>query len=89
MLYMVIEKFHEGKVPSLYRRLEERGRLMPDSLEYINSWIDADVQTCYQVMQTDSEQKLLEWIDNWKDLMDFEIVPVITSAEARKKVKKM
>ena len=86
MLYMVIERFHPGKVKALYQRFDDKGRLMPDGLHYVNSWIDAKVETCYQVMETDNASLLWEWIENWKDLADFEVVPVMTSPEARKQV---
>lgn len=86
MVYMIIEKFHTGKVKELYKRIEEKGRLIPDGVSYINSWIDESVQTCYQVMESDNVEKLDQWISNWKDFADFEVIPVITSAQARKKV---
>jgi uncharacterized protein (UPF0332 family) len=83
---MIIERFHPGKVKTLYKRFAEKGRMLPEGLNYINSWIDENVTTCYQVMQTDSEEKIHEWISHWDDLADFEIIPVITSAEAKEKV---
>jgi hypothetical protein len=83
---MIIEKFHPGKVKNLYQRFEEKGRLMPEGVNYINSWIDTKINTCYQVMESDSEGKIHEWISNWNDLADFEIIPVITSAQAKEKV---
>ena len=86
MLYMIIEKFRSGKVKELYQRFQEKGRLMPEGLAYINSWINEDVTCCYQVMETNDVDKLHEWINNWKDLSDFEIIPVITSAQAKEKV---
>ena len=86
MLYMVIEHFHEGKIKELYNRFDQKGRMMPEGVNYINSWIDKDVKTCYQVMESPSEEKLKEWINNWSDIVDFEVIPVITSAEARAKV---
>ena len=81
MLYMVIERFKDA--PSIYRRLREKGRIMPEGLEYVSSWIDVDLKTCWQLMRTDNESLLQAWTDNWKDLMDFKIVPVRTSAEVR------
>jgi hypothetical protein len=81
MLYMVIE--HLKDAPAIYQRLREKGRLMPEGLEYVSSWIDKDLKTCWQVMSTEDESIFQRWIDNWKDLVDFEIVPVRTSAEAR------
>jgi hypothetical protein len=86
MLYLIIERFHLGKVKELYKRFEEKGRMMPVSLQYINSWIDEKLTTCYQVMETDDENLLKEWIANWNDLADFEIIPVLTSKEAKEKV---
>jgi len=86
MLFMIIERFHPGKVKDLYKRFEEKGRLMPEGLNYINSWINEDVTTCYQVMETNDKSKLFEWINHWSDLSDFEIIPVLTSMEAKEKV---
>jgi Protein of unknown function (DUF3303) len=83
MLYMVIERFKEGTAPEIYRRFREKGRMMPQGLEYVSSWIDLDFKTCWQLMQTENFALFDTWIDNWKDLMNFEIVPVRTSAEVR------
>ncbi len=81
MLYMVYERFKEGAVPEIYRRLKAQGRMMPDGLEYLSSWIDVDRTRCYQLMKTRDESLFPLWTDNWKDLMEFEIVPVRTSAD--------
>ena len=80
MLYMVLERF-KGDASEIYRRLRENGRMMPAGLEYISSWIDLDRKTCYQVMQTKDESLFPLWTQNWKDLIEFTIVPVRTSAE--------
>jgi len=82
MLYMVIERFKEGAAPEIYRRFREKGRMMPDGLDYVSSWIDLDFKICWQLMQTEDFALFDRWIDNWRDLMDFEIVPVRTSAAA-------
>jgi hypothetical protein len=76
---MIIEKFHPGKVKELYRRFDEKGRMLPDGVNYISSWINEPVTVCYQVMESDSVEKLQQWISHWNDLADFEIIPVITS----------
>ena len=81
MLYMVLERFKDA--PAIYQRLREKGRMMPEGLEYVSSWINADLTMCWQLMQTEDESLFQLWTDNWKDLMDFEIVPVRTSAEVR------
>ena len=81
MLYMVYERFKEGAAPEIYRRLREKGRMMPEGLDYVSSWIDLDLTKCYQLMQTEDASLLEVWTGNWKDLMEFEIVPVRTSSE--------
>jgi hypothetical protein len=82
MLYMVIERFKEGTALEIYRRFREKGRMMPEGLEYISSWIDLSFKTCWQLMQTEDFALFDKWTTNWRDLVDFEIVPVRTSAEA-------
>ncbi len=82
MLYMVIERFKEGAAPEIYRRFREKGRMMPEGLEYVSSWIDLDFKICYQLMRTEDFRLFDKWIGSWRDVMDFEIVPVRTAAEA-------
>ena len=82
MLYMVVERFKEGAAPQIYQRLRDKGRMMPEGLEYVSSWIDLDFKICYQLMRTENASLFPCWTDAWKDLMDFEILPVSTSAEA-------
>ena len=79
---MVIERFKEGAAPEIYRRFREKGRMMPDGLEYVSSWIDHNFKVCWQLMQTEDIALFQRWIENWNDLMDFEIVPVRASAQA-------
>ena len=79
MLYMVVEEFKD--IRAVYKRFREKGRMMPDGLKYVSSWIDHDLKTCWQVMETQDERLFRQWTDAWKDLMDFEIIPVSTSAE--------
>ena len=81
MHYMVIERFREGAAPRIYERFREKGRMMPEGLEYVSSWIDLEFKICYQVMRTNDPALFTPWTDAWKDLMEFEIVPVRTSAE--------
>lgn len=82
MRYMVIEHFRGGDALPVYRRFRERGRLMPEGLRYVGSWITEDFRRCYQVMECDERRLLEEWMRHWEDLMEFEVIPVITSAEA-------
>lgn len=86
MLYMVVERFKDA--PAIYRRLREKGRLMPEGLEYISSWIDVNLKTCWQLMRTEDESLFKVWTDNWKDLMELEIIPVRTSSEVREMMEK-
>lgn len=86
MQYMVIERFHPEKVRALYQRFDEKGRMLPEGVQYINSWISEDVAVCYQLMESNSLEKLKDWVHCWNDLADFEIVPLITSAQAKAKV---
>ena len=83
---MIIERFYEGKIRNVYERFIEKGRMMPDGVTYIDSWITEDISTCYQVIESSTEEKVHEWISHWNDLCDFEIIPVISSAEAKAKV---
>lgn len=85
MLYMVIERFTQGATP-VYERAAERGRLLPAGLTYVDSWVDESLGRCFQLMETDDPSLFGEWTANWSDLAEFEVVPVITSAEAAARV---
>jgi hypothetical protein len=82
MLFMVIETFSPGRAPEVYRRFRDRGRMMPEDVEYIASWVDLAFHRCFQVMEAENETLLERWTANWDDLIEFEIVPVRTSEEA-------
>lgn len=79
---MVIEHFKTGKAPEIYARFREHGRMAPDDVQYVASWVDVKFERCFQVMEAESEARLREWTQHWDDLTDFEIVPVRTSADA-------
>lgn len=82
MRFMVIETFLHGPEP-VYERAAERGRMLPDGLIYIDSWIDERGRDrCFQLMETDNPELFEPWIAAWSDLAEFEVVPVISSAEA-------
>lgn len=82
MLFLVIETFRGGDPRPVYARFAERGRLAPAGLEYVASWVTAELRRCYQVMQCDDPALLEEWMANWRDIVDFEVLPVVTSADA-------
>lgn len=86
MHYLVIENFKNQDPVPVYRRFRERGRLAPEGLQYISSWVDEKLARCFQLMETDDRQLLDEWIANWSDLVEFEVYPVISSQEAAEKV---
>ena len=83
MLFMVIERYTQGPGP-IYRRAAEKGRMLPDGLHYIDSWVvdDDAFDRCFQLMENDDPSLFTEWLDNWRDLADFEVFPVIGSGAA-------
>lgn len=85
MLFMIIERFVAGDPRPVYERFAAKGRMAPEGVEYINSWVTPDLKICYQVMESPGRKLLDEWIANWTDIVDFEVIPVITSAEARQR----
>lgn len=82
MLYMIVEHFRDGDAIPVYRRFRERGRMAPEGLRYVSSWVTDDYRRCFQVMECHDPALLKEWMRNWQDLTEFEVIPVITSAEA-------
>lgn len=82
MLFMVIERFKNRDPAPAYQRYREQGRMMPAGLNYLDSWVEADFARCFQLMECDDPQLLHQWISNWQDLVDFEVIPVVTSKEA-------
>ncbi len=86
MLYMVIEHFNPDAAPEIYRRVRERGRQLPDGLEYVDSWVDLHYSRCFQLMRTEDASLFDIWIKAWSDLGRFEVVPVRTSAEAARHI---
>ena len=82
MLFMVIERFKNRDAEAVYTRFKEQGRMMPDGLKYVGSWVEDNFDRCFQVMECDDPRLFLEWCMHWEDLVDFEIIHVVTSAEA-------
>lgn len=77
MHFMVIERFRNQDAKSVYRRLREKGRLMPDGLAFVSSWVAADLTRCFQVIECNDVTLLQRWVGEWSDLIDFEIVAVV------------
>jgi uncharacterized protein DUF3303 len=86
LLYMIIENFKNQDPVPVYRRFRERGRLAPEGLQYVTSWVDEELKRCFQLMETDDRKLLDEWMSNWSDIVEFEVYPVISSNEAAEKV---
>jgi len=82
MLYMVVEHFKQRDAVAVYRRFRDRGRLMPDGLRYVSSWVETNWDRCFQLMECEDPALFDRWIAEWADLMDFEVVPVIPSKDA-------
>ena len=85
-LYMVIEYFKDRDPLPVYRRFRDKGRMAPEGLVYVSSWVDHKLERCYQLMETRDRALLDEWMANWKDIVDFEVHPVITSREAADRI---
>ena len=82
MLFMVIEHYKNRDAKAVYSRFQAQGRMMPEGLKYLGSWTETSFDRCFQVMETDDPSLFEQWTVHWKDLVDFEILPVMTSAEA-------
>ena len=82
MLYMVIERFKNREAIPVYRRFREKGRMTPRGLNYVESWVETGFDRCFQLMECEDAQLLEEWAANWRDLVEFEFVPVRTSKQA-------
>jgi hypothetical protein len=83
---MIVEHFKNGDPLPVYRRFREYGRLAPEGLHYVASWVDVKLERCFQVMEAEDVSHLDEWITNWSDIVEFEIYPVISSKEAADRV---
>ena len=78
---MVVERFLKGPGP-VYERAADEGRMLPPGLVYVDSWVDERLDRCYQLMETDDPSLFDTWIAAWTDLAEFEVIPVLSSAEA-------
>jgi hypothetical protein len=83
---MVIERFKNRDGTAVYRRLRDSGRMMPEGLNYVDSWVEPTFNSCFQLMECHDPALFKRWTENWSDLMEFEIIPVISSLEARERI---
>jgi hypothetical protein len=79
-LYMIVERFRDAR--AVYRRFEERGRMAPDGLVYVSSWVEINLERCFQLMETDDRRLIDEWMANWSDIVEFEVYPIMSPSEA-------
>lgn len=86
MHYLVVEHFRNGEARPVYERFRAQGRLAPDDVHYVGSWVTTDLRRCYQVMECDDPAQLERWMARWRDLVDFEVIPVLTSSDAAAEV---
>ena len=86
MLFMVIERFKNRDAVAVYRRYREQGRMMPEGLKYVDSWVEPDFGRCFQLMESDDPRLFQQWTAHWQDLVEFEVVPVVTSKEAAEEI---
>jgi Protein of unknown function (DUF3303) len=85
-LYMVVEHFKNKDAVAVYRRFRDRGRMAPEGLTYLSSWVDENFERCYQLMATEDPRLLDKWMANWSDLVNFEVHAVVTSQEAAESI---
>jgi len=86
MLFMIVEHFKNADPLPIYRRFRDRGRMAPEGLQYISSWVDEKFERCFQLMETTDRKLLDQWIANWSDIAEFEVYPVATSTEAASRI---
>jgi hypothetical protein len=84
MLFMVIEHFKDADPVPIYQHLRDRGRGLPEGLTYVDSWIEASFNRCFQLMECDDPAILQEWVLHWRGLGDFEFVPIVPSRETQR-----
>jgi hypothetical protein len=82
MLYLIVEQFKNADPLPIYRRFRDHGRLAPPGVQYISSWVDGKFERCFQIMETDDRRLLDQWIENWSDIAEFHVYPVMSSKEA-------
>lgn len=82
MRYMVVERFKPDSAKAIYERVRERGRMLPSGLAYLDSWVSSSLDVCFQLMECEDEQLFEEWFSCWNDLTEFEVIPVVSSAQA-------
>jgi hypothetical protein len=86
MLLMVIEQFRNGDAKSIGERFRRDGRMLPEGVIYHASWVDPAGARCFQLMEAPNPESLAPWVSHWNDLVEFEVVPVLSSADFWSKI---
>lgn len=81
MRYLIIERFNDADPLPVYRRARTEGRMLPAGLSYLDSWVDEDLSRCFQLMECTDRKLLVQWMERWRDLVDFEVVPVLSTEQ--------
>ena len=81
MLFMVIERFKNRDAKAVYTQFQEKGRMMPEGLRYVNSWVEVNFERCFQLMECEDPLLFQQWVIQWQNLVEFEIIPVVPSKE--------
>lgn len=89
MLFMVIERFRNKDAEAVYSRFQEKGRMLPDGLKYVESWVEVGFDRCFQIMESDDPRLFEQWMAHWQDLVDFEVIPIVSSKEAASLITRM
>ena len=85
-LYMVVEHFKNKDAVAVYRRFRDKGRMTPEGLTYVSSWVDDKIECCFQLMETHNPKLLDQWMAEWSDLVNFEVHALVTSKEAAERM---
>ena len=86
MLFLVIEHFKNQDAKAIYKRFQEQGRMMPEGLRYVDSWVEANFKRCFQLMDCDDPLLFQQWVIEWRDLIEFEIIPVVPSPKTKEAI---
>lgn len=82
MLFMIIERFRDADMVPVYQRVREAGRMLPEGLDYIDSWVEPNFARCFQLMRCDDLRLIQQWVLGWRGAgVEFEIVPVVPSRD--------
>jgi hypothetical protein len=74
--HMVVENYKEGCFENIYERYNSEGRLLPEGLNFSNSWVNKEKNICFQLMEANDPELFYVWFEKWNDLVDFELYPI-------------